>query len=147
MAFKSNLSFRLVKSEDLNHHGTLFAGRCAEWFVESGFVAVAAFLSTKHIVFLKINGMEFLYPIHAGDVLAFDSRVVRAGRTSLSVYVKVYEQKKASDIFSEGFITFCHVDDETRPTPHNISLTAKTPEEINLQQEAKNLLAYISKPK
>lgn len=26
---------RLVKSEDLNHHGTLFAGRMSEWFVEA----------------------------------------------------------------------------------------------------------------
>ena len=33
---------RLVKSEDLNHHGTLFAGRTAEWFVEAGFVSAAA---------------------------------------------------------------------------------------------------------
>jgi len=24
-------SYHLVKSEDLNHHGTLFAGRSAEW--------------------------------------------------------------------------------------------------------------------
>lgn len=24
----------LIKSEDLNHHGTLFAGRTAEWLVE-----------------------------------------------------------------------------------------------------------------
>jgi len=30
------VTMRLVKSEDLNHHGTLFAGRTAEWFVESG---------------------------------------------------------------------------------------------------------------
>ena len=91
--------------------------------------------------------MEFLYPIQAGDVLAFDSRVVRAGKTSLSVYIKVYEQKKADNVFSEGFITFCHVDDRTRPIPHNITLIAETSEEKNLQQEAKNLLAYISKPK
>ncbi len=27
---------RFVKSEDLNHHGTLFAGRTSEWFVETG---------------------------------------------------------------------------------------------------------------
>lgn len=32
----------LVKSEDLNHHGTLFAGRTAEWLVEAGFVTAAA---------------------------------------------------------------------------------------------------------
>ena len=29
-------TYHLVKSEDLNHHGTLYAGRNAEWFVESG---------------------------------------------------------------------------------------------------------------
>ncbi|MEL7655970.1 MAG: acyl-CoA thioesterase, partial [Bacillota bacterium] len=32
----------LVKSEDLNHHGTLFAGRSAEWLVEAAFVAAAS---------------------------------------------------------------------------------------------------------
>ena len=29
----------LVKQEDLNHHGTLFAARAAAWFVEAAFVA------------------------------------------------------------------------------------------------------------
>ena len=32
-------TYHLVKSEDLNHHGTLYAGRNAEWFVEAGFIA------------------------------------------------------------------------------------------------------------
>ena len=31
---KNYYTTRLVKSEDLNHHGTLFAGRMSEWFVE-----------------------------------------------------------------------------------------------------------------
>ncbi len=39
---KEHIISHLVKSEDLNHHGTLFAGRSAEWLVESGFVAAAA---------------------------------------------------------------------------------------------------------
>ena len=33
--------YHLVKSEDLNHHRTLFAGRGAEWLVEAGFIAAA----------------------------------------------------------------------------------------------------------
>src|SRR5665254_21309 len=38
----------LVKSEDLNHHGTLYAWRSAEWLVEGAFVAAAAdFFLTK----------------------------------------------------------------------------------------------------
>ena len=39
---------RLVKSEDLNHHGTLFAGRSAEWFVEAGFIAAGALYALDH---------------------------------------------------------------------------------------------------
>jgi acyl-CoA hydrolase len=46
---------RLVKSEDLNHHGTLFAGRTAEWFVESGFIAAARLINPQNIVCLKIH--------------------------------------------------------------------------------------------
>ena len=38
MKIKSFSTYHLVKSEDLNHHGTLYAGRSAEWFVEAGFI-------------------------------------------------------------------------------------------------------------
>ena len=55
---------RLVKSEDLNHHGTLFAGRSAEWFVEAGFIAAASVLPPKNIVCVKIHGLTFTKPIH-----------------------------------------------------------------------------------
>jgi len=39
--------YHLIKSEDLNHHGTLFAGRGAEWMVEAGFVAAANFAAAS----------------------------------------------------------------------------------------------------
>ena len=38
---KKYYATHLVKSEDLNHHGTLFAARTASWFVESAFIAAA----------------------------------------------------------------------------------------------------------
>ena len=41
MAPATSFIQHLVKSEDLNHHRTLYAGRTAEWFVETGFVAAA----------------------------------------------------------------------------------------------------------
>ena len=71
MALEALKTCRLIKSEDLNHHGTLFAGRCAEWFVESGFIAVAAKLDPRTVVCLKIHGMEFLHPVTLGSVLTF----------------------------------------------------------------------------
>ena len=49
MRMQPVLTHHFVKSEDLNHHGTLFAGRTAEWFVEAGLMAAAVHLSLIHI--------------------------------------------------------------------------------------------------
>jgi len=140
MSFKKSLSHRLVKSEDLNHHGTLFAGRCAEWFVEAGFVAVTQFLPVHQVVCLKLHGMEFLSPIKPGDVIRLESSVAYAGKSTIMSYVKIVNRKTES-IACEGFMTFCHVDEHTKPTPHNIQIIPDTEEDLelyNLAMEIRN---------
>jgi acyl-CoA hydrolase len=134
----TSVTMRLVKSEDLNHHGTLFAGRTAEWFVESGFIAAAALLDPRYVVCLKIHGMFFTKPARSGDVLKFSSKVVCTGRTSLTVYVHV-EKSNDDRTFVDGFVTFIHVDEETKPASHFIEIKAETDEDIKLQEAAKSL--------
>ena len=145
MALEALKTCRLIKSEDLNHHGTLFAGRCAEGFVESGFIAVAAKLDPRTVVCLKIHGMEFLHPVTLGSVLTFESRIVATGRSTIVVYVKSFESKTPDRIYSDGFITFCHVDEHTHACPHGLSASPETPEEIELNLAAKELLARRKK--
>jgi acyl-CoA hydrolase len=134
----TSVTMRLVKSEDLNHHGTLFAGRTAEWFVESGFIAAAALLDPRYVVCLKIHGMFFTKPARSGDVLKFSSKVVCTGKTSLTAYVKV-EKSNDDKTFVDGFVTFIHVDEETKPASHFIEIRAETEEDIKLQEAAKGL--------
>ena len=55
MSFQTLVTNRFVKSEDLNHHGTLFAGRSAEWFIEAGLMAVSGILPADNIVCVKLN--------------------------------------------------------------------------------------------
>ena len=74
MEFPMFTSVHLVKGEDLNHHGTLYAGRTAEWFVESGFIAAASMTKPENIVCLKIHGMTFNRPIRKGELPVFTSR-------------------------------------------------------------------------
>ena len=136
----NTVTMRLVKSEDLNHHGTLFAGRTAEWFVESGFIAAASLLDPKSVVCLKIHGMFFTRPARSGDVLKFSSKVVFAGRTSLTVYVHV-EKSDNDNSFVDGYVTFIHVSEETIPTPHFLVITPETEEDKALYETAKNLKA------
>ena len=134
------VTMRLVKSEDLNHHGTLFAGRTAEWFVESGFIAAASLLNPQNVVCLKIHGMFFTKPAVSGDVLKFSSKIVFTGRTSLTSYVHV-EKNGAEKPLVDGFVTFIHVDEETIPSPHFLEINPLTKEDKDLYEVAKNLRA------
>ncbi len=130
--------YHLVKSEDLNHRGTLFAGRSAEWFVKVGFIAAAAQARPENIVCLKIHGMRFDRPVNRGEVICFESKIAFAGRTRLVASIKM-KGKNNLDQIVEGFITFIHVDMDGNPTPHGITLTPETEEERQLQANAQNL--------
>ncbi len=133
---KSFPTSRLVKSEDLNHHKTLYAGRSAEWFVESGFVAAASLLNPANIICAQIHGMAFKRPVNPGQIVCYTSRIVYAGKSSIYGYVSVSVDDDISNVQVEGFITFVHVDDENHPQPHGIEIIAETEEEKQLQQRA-----------
>lgn len=129
---------RLVKSEDLNHHGTLFAGRTAEWFVEAGFISAAVIVNPKGVVCLKIHGMYFTKPVRPGQILKFTSKIVYAGKSSLVSYIEVSKEVEGEPLVS-GFITFINVDENTKPLAHNIEIKPITDADIALCEEAKNL--------
>jgi acyl-CoA hydrolase len=138
MKLRTHVINHLVKSEDLNHHGTLFAGKTAMWFVESGFIAAASLTNPERIVCLNIHGMLFMKPIHNGSIIRFESRVVFAGETRLVSYIKVVDNSN-DDFLVDGFITFIHVDKNARRIPHGIVIEATDPEDVALQERAKEL--------
>ena len=128
-------TIRFVKSEDLNHHGTLFAGRTAEWFVESGFIAAASIVDPKAVVCLKVHGMLFTKPVQPGGILSFLSKIVYTGKSSLVAYIKV-ENKLNKELMVDGFITFIYVDENSKAAAHGIEITPETEEDKRLYQMA-----------
>ena len=136
MKIKTYTTHHLVKQDDLNHHGTLYAGRSADWFVESGFIAAASLTKPENIVCLKIHGMTFAKPAHRGDILRCESRVILAGKTSLMVHVKIQNN---SETLLQGFLTFIHVDKDGKPIPHGIELEYTNSEEMRLMEEAERI--------
>jgi acyl-CoA hydrolase len=136
MGFPIYTSVHLVKGEDLNHHGTLYAGRTAEWFVESGFIAAASMTKPENIVCLKIHGMTFSHPIRKGQLPVFTSRVVLTGETKI---VSLIEVRVLGKLAVRGFITFIHVDLEGKSMPHGLEFIPATPEDMALNEEARKL--------
>jgi len=133
------ITHRLVKSEDLNHHGTLFAGRTAEWFIESGFISATEKVRPEHLICLKIHGLHFTRPARIGDVICFSSKVVLAGTTSLTTYTKMFKRDNPDEVMVDGFTTFIHVNRHTTPSAHGIVIKPQTPEDKKLNEEAKLL--------
>jgi acyl-CoA hydrolase len=129
-------TYRLVKNEDLNHHGTLYAGRSAEWFVESGFIAAANLTRPENIVCLKIHGMVFTRPVHLGEIICYESKVIDTGNSRIVTYVTM---KSKDDIIVKGFITFINADAQGRSLPHGIIIEPETDEDKNLQKKARGL--------
>ncbi len=131
---------RLVKSEDLNHHGTLFAGRMAEWFVEACFIWGAKHTGKpENIVCVNIHGLTFTQPGNRGDVINLETRLAKVGRTSFTVYGKI-TKNDSHEILSDGFITFVFVDEHGNAAPHNIALEEPVDDEdIEIRKRALNL--------
>lgn len=138
MKIETFVTNRMVKGEDLNHHGTLFAGRSAQWFVEAGFIAAANLTRPDNILCLKIHGMLFKKPVKMGSVIRYESKIVHAGRTSLVAHIRLFFSQN-DEFLLEGFITFIHVDEHGRPKAHNITINAIDPEDVDLQKRARTL--------
>lgn len=136
MEIKTFTTHHLVKQGDLNHHGTLYAGRSADWFVGSGLIAAAGLAKPENIVCLKIHGMTFVKPAQRGDILRCESRVILAGKTSLMVHVQI---ANGNETLLQGYLTFIHVDRDGKPIPHGIELEYSSDEEMCLMKEAKRI--------
>lgn len=113
-------SAHLVTSNDLNHHGTLYAGRMAEWVVEVGFLTTRAALrcSPDHLVCLRIHDLDFRHRVEKGASLRLRGEVVYVGRTSVTVHVEAapFQPDGTEAISTDALLTYVHiVEGEARP--------------------------------
>ena len=113
----------LIKPEDLQHHGTLFAGQMAKWFVEASFVAATRLSGRpQDIVCVQIHGMNFKKPAQNGDILEIKARVALTGNTSITTFAEAFVNEDDEPMVA-GFITFVTVDGQGRPYRHGLTLT------------------------
>jgi acyl-CoA hydrolase len=121
MLKETNIS-HLIRPEDLQHHGTLFAGRMAEWFVEACFVAATRLIGRpEDVVCIQIHGISFKKPANNGDIVDIKARVAFLGPTSITVSGKAFINNAEIPAVA-GMITFVTVDKEGKPYQHGLIL-------------------------
>ena len=112
----------LIRPEDLQHHGTLFAGRMAEWFVETCFIAACRLVGKpEDVVCVQIHGMNFRRPANNGDIIEIKSKIAYLSRTSITVHGKVFINQDQEPAVL-GMLTFVTVDKANKPYAHGLVL-------------------------
>jgi acyl-CoA thioesterase YciA len=104
---------------DTNHHGTIFGGVILSYLDQAG--AVAAIRSgCRQVVTVAMDEVVFHEPVHVGDLVSFYAEVVRTGRTSLRIRVKVEADRRASGekvAVTSAEVTYVNLGPDGKPAP------------------------------
>ena len=102
----------IVLPNDANPLGALLGGRLMHWIDLAG--AMAAHRHARnYVVTAAIDHMDFLVPVHVGDLVILRSSVNRVFRSSMEVGVKVWVENYILDDckhVSSAYLTFVAVD-------------------------------------
>jgi len=104
---------------DTNAHGTIFGG----WVMAQVDIAgsIPAWDRAQGpVVTVAVNSFVFKEPVFVGDIVSFYARVLKVGRTSVTVDVEVFAQRGRShkkDVVkvTEAQLTYVAVDDKRKP--------------------------------
>ncbi len=119
---KETVISHLVKPEDLQHHGTLFAGRMADWLVEACFIAACRFVGKpEDVVCARVHGISFKKPINNGDIVEIKARIAFVGVKSIIVHGQAFTSEDTVPSVL-GMATFVTVDKHGKPYAHGLSL-------------------------
>lgn len=103
---------------DVNMHGDIFGGWIMAQVDLAGSVP-AARLAQGRVATVAVNSFVFKQPVFVGDVVSFYAEVVRVGRTSITVDVEVYAQRRPERVtcvkVTEAVLTYVAVDENRRP--------------------------------
>jgi acyl-CoA thioesterase YciA len=89
---------------DTNRHGTIFGGVLLSYIDLAGAIAAQREVQLRggnpkaSFVTVAINRVEFKKPVLVGDVVRFQTTVVRIGRTSITVRIDVHAERGAETI-------------------------------------------------
>jgi acyl-CoA hydrolase len=102
----------LVLPNDANPLGNLLGGRLMHWIDMAG--ALAALRHSRgYVMTASTDHLDFLTPVHVGELVVFKSSVNRVYHTSMEVGVKVWVENQFTNELrhvSSAYLTFVAVD-------------------------------------
>ncbi len=110
----------IMSEHDTNLYGTIHGGVMMK-LIDDAAAAAAGRHADGPAVTASVDRMAFLAPVRAGDLLSVEAGLERAGRTSMTVGVRVTAERwnssgPATEV-ATTFLTFVAVDADGSPRP------------------------------
>jgi acyl-CoA thioesterase YciA len=106
--------------KDANGNGDIFGGWIMAQVDLAGCVLPAR-ISRGRVATIAVNEFVFRNAVSVGDLLSFYARVEKVGRTSITVHVEVWAERRPSDPMlvkvTEANVTYVAIDRDGRPRP------------------------------
>ena len=99
--------------------GVMFGGIMMQWIDVCAGVAAMRHAGGR-VTTASIDRLDFVHPVHVGDVVVLHAQVNYAGRTSMEVGCRVETEDMASRqrrYTTKAYLTFVAVDPHGRPRP------------------------------
>ncbi len=109
----------LAMPADTNQNGDIFGGWLLSQMDIAGGVYAAKVTKTRNVT-VAIDAINFRKPVNVGDLVSVHAKLVRIGRTSITVHLEawVIRRKEIKPIVvTDGNFTYVSIDDEGRPQP------------------------------
>jgi acyl-CoA thioesterase YciA len=116
----------VMMPRDTNPHGTIFGGVILSYLDQAGAIGARHEIMRQNgpppfLVSVAMNRVEFHRPVLVGDVVRFLTRVVRIGRTSITVNITVFVDRGREVLqVTEAEVVYVGLDPKDpnrRPTP------------------------------
>lgn len=110
---------QIVLPNDANPLGALLGGRLMHW-IDLAAALAAHRHSRNYVVTASIDHLDFLTPVHVGDLVILRSSVNRAFHTSMEIGVQVLVENYIAGTRSQvssAYLTFVAVDRHGRRLP------------------------------
>jgi len=104
----------VVRTEHLNHKGSLFGGQLLRWVDECAYMAAKMDFPENNLVTRAMSQVEFKKGITNGTILQFNTVLEKLGETSATYKVEVFAYPpdgKSGDMVFETRVIFVAVDE------------------------------------
>ena len=105
---------------DCNVNGDIFGGWVMAHVDLAGAVLPARYVKGR-MATVAVNQFVFKQPVRVGDILSFFGKLVRIGRTSITVKIEVFAERFGSTNeyakVTEASLTYVAIDEQGRPRP------------------------------